>query len=246
MKYILLICFSFMMICGGRSQEGNNYPTVKPKALKKFKLSQGIHKASFPVNNGQTWNMNIQIPELKPDEAVPLILALHWAGNDNAYIEYSECLAFPAFEGNKAIIVAPTGDGLHWITALNEYRVINLVKQIKKHWPIDKQRIIVTGYSNGAIGAWQYTERYPKIFNVAFAQCGSYESAQLEIPIYVLHGKKDELFNAASVKNTIEASKRLGSDIDFNLLENHSHFMGCKYVSALKEQIATAQAKGHL
>ena len=229
-----------------RAQDYENRPIVKPKFVKTFELKQGIHHVSLEMNNGKSWDVNISVPELESNEKVPLVIALHWAGTGNTYKEYSECLAFPGFSNYKAIIIAPSGDVSHWITGYNEYRVINLVKQLKKHWPIIEDKISVTGYSNGAIGAWQYAQKYPKIFTAAFAQSGSYDSAQLKIPMYVLHGKKDELFNVSSIENSLKASERLGSTISFSILEDYSHFMGCAYVSALKKQIQLAKDNGHL
>ena len=208
---------------------------VDISTVKKFKLTEGKHLAQLKLNNSQSIQVNLSIPTIKPNKKYPLIIALHWAGGPNAYQDYSDCLAFPALDFLNGIIVAPSDSGSHWVSEYNESKLIQLIKAIKKHWPIDDSKLIITGYSNGGIASWYYAEKFPELFTAAIAISGSYEASKIDIPMYVIHGKQDELFNVYRIQNTISTSQKRGSDITFKLLQSHSHFMGCSYVDALKD-----------
>lgn len=206
---------------------------IEYSSVKKYELHKGRHLVNFNLNNGNYIDISLSIPEIILEKKVPLIIALHWAGGLNTYKTYSECLAFPALEFMNAIVVAPSDHGLHWVDKQNEKKLIKLIDSIIKHWPIDPSKIIITGYSNGGIASWFYAEKYSKIFRAAIPMSGTYDAAKIEIPLYVIHGKKDELFNFYKVQNTISQSIVKGSKIQLTLIEDYSHFMGCYYTEAL-------------
>nr|WP_321223727.1 dienelactone hydrolase family protein [uncultured Psychroserpens sp.] len=206
----------------------------KTSSIKHYKVIEGRQNATFKLNNKQTIDVSISVPKIQPHQKIPLIIALHWAGGTNAYIDYSECLAFPALEFLNGIIIAPSDDGLHWITAENESKLLQLIKSVKKHWPIDDTKIIITGYSNGGIASWAYAEKYPEVFCATIPIAGSYTASKIEIPTYVIHGKNDELFNAYRTQNILSQSINKGSNITLNLIEQ-SHYEGCSYVKALQD-----------
>ena len=66
-----------------------------------------------------------------------------------------------------------------------------------------------------------------------FHTLGGFDPKTLTAQRVIIHGKKDELFNVYNVQNTISKSVAKGSRIQFKLLENHSHYMGCAYTEAL-------------
>ena len=234
--------FSFFLVLAFSSYSQTNSTNSIHTTVKKYELKPGRHLVSFNTTSGKTIDVNLSVPDIKPNDKVPLIIALHWAGNSAAYKDYSECLAFPALEFMNAIIVAPSDHGLHWVADENESKLIKLIDNMVKHWPIDSSKIIITGYSNGGIGSWYYAKEYPDVFKVAIPMSGLYEVANIEIPVYVIHGKKDELFNVYNVQNTILKSVEKGSQIQLKLLENHSHYMGCAYTEALNT-VARQMAK---
>ncbi|MDG5491943.1 dienelactone hydrolase family protein [Psychroserpens sp. SPM9] len=235
---LLLLCFSVSVYAQTTTKDQSKSITVK-----KYTLKKGKHDVVLKLNNKQHINARLSIPEIKPNQKTPLIIALHWAGDSNAYKEYSNCLAFPALSFLNGIIVAPSDHGLHWTTKENESKLKQLINSIKKHWPIDATKIIITGYSNGAIGSWYYAQKYPELFCASLPVSGTYEASKIKVPLYVIHGKNDELFNAYRVENTITASNKLGSTIQFKLLKEHSHFMGCAYVKALHEMATLLQSE---
>jgi len=211
------------------------YPLVKKSEIKNYTLKQGHHNVSFKMDDASTWDIHLSIPDIQADSTYPLVIALHWAGAADAYLQYSSCLAFPAFDQVGAITVAPSGSGLHWIEPLNEQRVIDLVQKLKKFWPVDEDQIVITGYSNGGIGSWHYAKRYPRLFSAAMPMAGYYDAAKLKIPVCLIHGLEDELFKIKEVQKAVKRSIEMESDITPHYLKGYSHFMGCGYANKLRE-----------
>lgn len=211
-------------------------PISNKNKIENFNLKEGVFDKSFTVGNSANWNMKLSIPKIKSGENYPLILALHWAGNSTTYKGYADCLAFPAFNNLGAIIVAPSGDGLHWTDPKNEKKIIDLIDEIKKYWPISERKIIITGYSNGGIGTWFLADKYPELFAAAIPIAGFYQPANLRVPTYAIHGKADELFSVKEVENTIKLSREKGSEIELEIIDKFSHYMGCAYVEVLRKK----------
>ena len=210
-------------------------PTIESGDVAQFRVKAGTYDRSFRMSDGKAWNLKIFVPELAETDTVPLVLALHWAGNRETYKEYADCLAFPALKELNAIVVAPSSEGLHWVRSIMETRVQELIEEIIEHWSVHENQVIVTGYSNGGIGSWEYIKKYPHLFRAAIPMAGIYDDSKVETPTYVIHGEKDELFNAQTVEATLKRSIAKGSPIELQLVEDFSHYMACAYVEVLKE-----------
>jgi len=210
------------------------YPVVKKSIIKEYQLKEGVHDLSLEMDNGKSWEMQLSIPKMKEGEEVPLVIALHWAGGGKTYKEFSDCLAFPALDFMNAIIVAPSAEGGRWIDDNNEKRVMHLIKLITKHWPVDDQKIILTGYSNGGIGTWYLAQKYPKIFAAGLPIAGFYHPEKVKVPLYILHGEADELFKWREVDLAITSAINFGSPIKYKSIPEFTHYMACSYTDELK------------
>jgi len=65
---------------------------------------------------------------------------------------------------------------------------------------------------------------------------GAYDESKVKIPLYVIHGKNDGLFNYKEIEHSIHQSIKKGSKIIFQLVDKKSHFMACSYTDVLKEK----------
>ena len=230
MKF-LLSCYVCVFISINTNMFSQNIKTV---TIKDITLQKGRSLATLKLENNLGVEVNLSVPEISKEKKLPLIIALHWAGNKEAYKIYSECLAFPSFEFMNAIIVAPSDNGKHWAESSNELKLLQMINEMKKYWPIDSSKIIITGYSNGAIGSWFLSQKYEGVFIAAIPIAGYYNSAVNNTPVYALHGTNDELFKADEVESQLKNSINAGSNIHYQLLDNYSHYVGCSYVEALK------------
>jgi dienelactone hydrolase len=91
--------------------------------------------------------------------------------------------------------VAQTYPNLCW-WALRD-RVIGLLKVVQAQYPIDPDRIYVTGESLGGVGTWTFAAGYPELFAAAVPVAGFGVSEQMQglvtLPIWAFHGSEDQI-----------------------------------------------------
>lgn len=193
---------------------------------------------SFELSDGTLWNYRITAPEEIQTQKVPLIIALHWGGAEGTFQSYSSCLVEPAFESLPCILFAPEDRALGWSAEENRILIEGFVQLAIKHWPIDPDRIAITGYSNGGIGTWSYINEIPEYFSAAIPMAGSYSSNQkIDLPVYAIHGSNDELFSVSVASAAINQSIELGSSIEWVVADGLGHYAACEYVPYLKEAV---------
>ncbi|MEE8341516.1 MAG: hypothetical protein V3R52_05420, partial [Candidatus Neomarinimicrobiota bacterium] len=136
--------------------------------VKNINLNSGIRIDSLELKDGSIWNFAISVPETIESSNVPLVLALHWAAENGAeYEPYLRCQAAPGLEKLNAIIFTPDAGDYNFWDYENYSLIITLIDYAKKYWPIDEDKIIVTGYSNGGYGTWFFGVNYPFLFSAA-------------------------------------------------------------------------------
>lgn len=134
-------------------------------------------------------------------ERLPLVVFLHgdWqdgTDNESQLAGYGNGSMELIDEARKAhtplVYVAPQTTDAYWPPA----RVAAVVADALKRWPIDPQRIVLTGISNGGSGVWDALKRYPRCFAAGVPMSGMTEPSGLrhivDIPQWVFHGEKDD------------------------------------------------------
>jgi len=231
-KYYSLVLILVLVSCG--TNTSSKLSRVE-KNFTKIKITTGHRDVSLRISNNRVWNMRISFPT-DVTQKKPLIIALHWAGGGDTFKEYSTCLVEPGTADLDAYIIAPDSEYLLWTNQYNEDKIIKLVAMAKKFWNIDPNKIIITGYSNGGIGSWFFADKYPELFNVAIPMSGVYYAEnRINIPMYVIHGEKDELFKIEKTASFVELANKNGSDITFVVNSQLSHYIACAYVNELKK-----------
>jgi len=229
-----IFCALIMKLGGQESFQRESYPKIKRSWVKDYQLNSGRQTVAIPMDNGNNWNAELSFGNIEHGKKVPLIIALHWAGQEGTQKEFAQCLAFPGLEHLNGIIIAPSAEGGHWVSESLECRVIDLIRKVRKYWPIDEEKILITGYSNGGIGTWHYVSRHPKLFTSGIAMAGSYRVTKLKKPIYIIHGEQDDLFRLSDISSVIKASKEKGSSIELTVIPEFSHYMACAYKDKLE------------
>ncbi|TDR36330.1 prolyl oligopeptidase family protein [Tahibacter aquaticus] len=134
-------------------------------------------------------------------EHVPLVVFLHgdWQdGEDNeaqldGYGNGSMQLIDQARKaGTPLLYIAPqTTDG-YWPPE----RVAAAIRDAVHTFPVDTQRIVITGISDGGTGVWDTLKRYPKCFAAGVPMSGMTEPSGLrhiaQIPQWIFHGAEDD------------------------------------------------------
>src|SRR5260221_1739075 len=131
-----------------------------------------------------------------PAQQWPVILSLHGAslrGDDLDRIKYK------GLQRNIAngkhypfIVVSPQCPaGLWWPTEMLDV----LLTEIGRAYPVDAERIYVTGLSMGGFATWDLATRYPQRFAAIAPMCGGGKPGQVsgicQLPAWVFHGAKD-------------------------------------------------------
>ncbi|MEO8673728.1 MAG: hypothetical protein ABI411_20660 [Tahibacter sp.] len=133
-------------------------------------------------------------------EQLPLIVFLHgdWQdGDDNesqlaGYGNGSLELVDQAITGNIPLVyIAPQTQNAYWPPV----RIAEVIADVLTRFPIDPNRIILTGISDGGTGVWDTLKTWPTCFAAAVPMSGMTELAGLapirDVPQWVFHGEKD-------------------------------------------------------
>lgn len=199
------------------------------------------------LNEGQFWDMRIIVPESASNtNRVPLIISLHGAANTNSNLyKDTQCLLEPGFENLEAVLISPSSKGYLWFQGASQLQITAIVDLATRYLPVKASKVAITGYSDGAIGAWYYAQHYSDLFSAAIPISGLYNSADsngvvrpIQTPIYVVHGTADQLFNYDTSATLIQASIDAGSDITFVSATELEHYNSCTYVPYLVDAAA--------
>lgn len=233
---IFFLGFQFVFLsCSKDDERGESLPTTE--AINKIDLSAGVRNSALKLSDGSDWQYRISIPPISQNEKVPLIINLHWAGSYNSYIESMQCLVEPAFSDYNYIIFSPRIPfGENWFDPVTRKRILTFIDLALTNWPVDKDRIAVTGYSLGGTGCWNYAASYPEYFSAAIPIAGAYISDEkIEIPLTVIHGTEDELYDYDLAISFLQESVDKGSEIQILTAEGLSHQQACNYMPYLTE-----------
>ena len=206
---------------------------------------EGIDDVSLQATSFLTWDVRIISPGIVEGQSYPLVFTLHGAANGSPTAhQQTACLAEPGLEALGAIIVSPNGYLKQWYEPENQQQILTLINLAKEYWPIDTNKIAVTGYSNGGNGSWFYAEVYPEIFSASIPMASSYNTYLnagdtigrfIETPLYVIHGENDELFPLVNTQEWVGATEAAGTNVTFAVAPGLTHTEPCEYVSYLQD-----------
>ncbi|MEO5917071.1 MAG: prolyl oligopeptidase family serine peptidase [Luteolibacter sp.] len=166
--------------------------------------------------------------DLSAEKTYPLILALHGksTNNENGKQVAGWMKTFTTsarYSKNPCFIVAPLayqpfgGTGSGWNDKPG-VQTVDLVKELIKSLPIDKNRIYIIGHSMGGFGTCHLINTEPRLFaaGVAVAGCTGPDTASSfkKVPLWLFHAADD---NIVDVKSSRELAKAL------------EHSKECKY-----------------
>jgi predicted peptidase len=203
----------------------------------KAELSPGFHRLEFAHRENASLRCSLWLPPLEEEKEVPLVLALHWGGEVTEHLSmaFLESLVVPGLKKLGGVIVAPDCPGESWTDEGSEGAVLALLNYAVRNWPVDRRRIVVTGYSLGAIGTWHLAGRHPEIFSAAVPMAGRpVADTDLRVPIYAIHGRRDEVIEIEATRQAIEALRTRGVDARLVTVTGATHYETGRFVGPLK------------
>ena len=159
------------------------------------------------------------------DVRYPLVLSLHGSGEmgtDNlrqlstwpqsmAYIAFTNQVRYPAFF--VAPQCPPTSD---WVAPEMREKLLALLESLKAEFPIDPERIYVTGLSLGGFGSWLLPQYHPGYFAAAIPIAGGGDSSQAhllrDLAIWNFHSVTDGNVPVDYSREMVQAVRRAGGD----------------------------------
>ena len=202
----------------------------------KVEMGEGVTEmADDLVYAGRYQPYLVRLPA-KVTKPTPMILYLHGGGGNHLSCAKAQFATFDP----KAVIVCPLGRGPHLgyggrdsmgrvrpENAYGEQDVLDVVADVQRRFAIDTDRVIVGGYSNGAVGAFHLAEFYPDRFTgivpIAGGDYGIVPSNGfdprllpnlLNVPVRMANGAIDPLANLGTYNDTVVALDNV-RNVDF-------------------------------
>lgn len=155
-------------------------------------------------------------------------------GSEGMTRELIRCLVEPALGELEPVVIAPrNADGEWWEESETRF-VLGLSEAAKRRFPSVGKRHLVVGYSNGGIAAWYFARLYPEYFSAVVPIAANDSIAgESPLPVYAIHGTRDEVFPIAGVRAAIRALERGRGDV--RLVEKYrgGHYDPCSYAPEL-------------
>ncbi|MGB0678493.1 MAG: prolyl oligopeptidase family serine peptidase [Polyangiales bacterium] len=126
-------------------------------------------------------------PNYDPKKAWPLYVALHGGssngnlflgvvlGNNMPWLKYRDHLwdVYTPRWSPDWIVVAPTGYGQVMWRWMGEQDVLDVIRDVERHYNVDPDRIVLGGLSNGGVGAYAIGMRHASRFAAVQAMAGA-------------------------------------------------------------------------
>ncbi len=167
---------------------------------------------------------------MKDGEKLPLIIYLHGSGEvgtDLSTMSRNPVLkAAPANETSFPFIVVapqmPAYDGWWSVESLDA-----MLDHILAEYPVDPDRIYLTGASLGGYGVWDWACHRPGAFAAIAPIAGEGNDDWAEklkhVPVWAFHGAKDKAVNPAEEERMVNAVNRAGGSAKLTMYPEAGH-----------------------
>jgi predicted peptidase len=165
----------------------------------------------------------------------PLILFLHGRGESGDDIEAVRREGLPPIIAQQPdfpfITVAPQCPWHTWWPELAE-PLDMLLNQLTASYPVDSQRIYLTGLSMGGYGTWHLGSLWPGRFAALAPICGGgywfhgfpeRVCALCEVPVWAFHGAKDDIVPLAESERLVESLRGCGGNVRLTVYPDAAH-----------------------
>ena len=196
----------------------------------------------YETSFGEMLNYRLHVPADKAsDGRFPLILFLHGAGergDDNvSHLAYGvdAILEHSIRTGTPALLLAPQCPSeMRWSNVLGRSTlhhtlpefpsypmklVSELLEVVLETYPVDLDRVYVTGLSMGGFGTWDLLMRRSDHFAAALPICGGADETKAHwichIPQWVFHGSDDPVISPERSRRMVNALKEAGCKVRY-------------------------------
>ncbi|MBI2687171.1 MAG: 5'-nucleotidase C-terminal domain-containing protein [Acidobacteria bacterium] len=173
----------------------------------------------------------LYIPPKHPAPA-PLVIAMHGTGGDENTLfdapPYQHVSLKAAADRHGFLVVSPLGRGITEYRGSGEHDVLRVLEEVRRKYPIDPERIYLTGHSMGGTGAAYLAMRHPDLFAAAAPLAAAYSFPWLArnlaaLPTLWIGGANDEEFYHRGVAVGVERMRKFGANTVFESLPGEGH-----------------------
>lgn len=175
------------------------------------------------------YRYHLFIPDYKiPDGGYPMLLFLHGAGERGNDLDLVKLHGInnmlTVYDPLPFIVISPqVPDGGWWDSeSLNA-----LIDHAVASYPVDTERIYVTGLSMGGYGTWDLIIRYPGRFAAAIPICGGgnwlLAHRAKDVPVLAFHGDADPVIPLERSVEMVEALQEAGGNATLTVYPGTGH-----------------------
>lgn len=228
---------------------GGQLPTLVPGTLGEL--------AYITENDGTVQPYYLYVPEnYTPARKWPLIVFLH--GYVPSITVLEPWLPSPqqcSLAGKYGcMLLIPYGRRNTDFQGIGETDVFAALEAVQRHFPVDHERLYLTGVSMGGMGAWNIALRHPGVFAAVTPMCGQtdmfrwwgwsreamppwkrwlveWDNALDQVPnlrgqnVFVQHGAADTLIPVEQTKLMVTAAEQAGTPVKVHYFPDESHFI---------------------
>lgn len=202
--------------------------------------SARVQELVFPIAEGEM-RYALSVPDGDaPGTPRPLVLALHPGGGRAPYYggAFMRQVVGPALRDWGAIIVAPDAPTRSWTSATAERAVVALLHAVMEDYAVDRDRILVTGFSLGGRGTWFMATRHADLFTGAIPIAGSPGNDALDglglMPVHIIHSRDDEVMPFAPTLAAAQTLEDRRHPVRLTTLDGIGHFAMGSYIEPLR------------
>jgi poly(3-hydroxybutyrate) depolymerase len=203
----------------------------------------GRHWQAIVLPGGDTLRFTVWVPPgIGGGARVPLVLAAHFGGRVTPYMggEYLDILVLPALESLGAVIVAPDARRPTGWSTDDDERLVWLIQEMKRIYPIDPAKVVMTGFSAGGAQTWRFANAHQDLLAAAIPVAAPVREAPPRpwtIPVYVLHSTADERFEIGPVRDYVAAQRAAGAPLELHTVDGIPHNRTPLFADGLSEAV---------
>jgi predicted peptidase len=200
---------------------------------------QTAHQFEFQGQPGVKYDYLAYVPERvnsRPNAKFPAIIFLHGSGERGTNVWAVAKHGPPKIVADKKdfefIVISPQcPPGKQW----NAEAVAALTKEVEALYPIDSNRVYLTGLSMGGFGTWSTILVHPELYAAAVPICGGGDATAVskvsrdkkqvlvKLPIWAFHGAKDPTVNLEQSEKMVSAYKEIGNPAKLTVHPDAGH-----------------------
>lgn len=184
---------------------------------------------------------SIKLPKnYDPNKKYPLLVFLHGSGSD----EQSQGLLNRPRSGGNFIEIAPLARDIYRAYAEDESQkdIIEAIDDVSKYFAVDKENIVIGGFSMGGYGAPRTFYEHPELYKGVAVFAGhpnlanewldgehpnfldeKYLSPFSNIPVFIYHGRQDPALDVGLIEKMSEKLTEAGAIVTISIVEENAH-----------------------